>query len=292
MKPETPEWYKSMQSNPLKTETFSQQLAFKIKSEALSPSIKKGSLPRRLSLISFSILAGVIGLMLLINKTEILESLQSNAVPSSNGLASINDSASSNSSESVPTSAAGPLSTQPGQTPTDEEWEALINKNNPSTYKEFLDKAKINENVTMVFSRKLEEYKDNQSISVGFDYLKWNSGEWKTSQSVFYHMRRDENGVFYFQRGINKEVPEDRLITAWSGLDNNPLLYGMVIDSEISQIRITDGNQEQYSAKIIPHSSDGYTYWYAAMSSREEPYTVESLNAEGQVLTNDVFYSY
>lgn len=285
MKPETPDWYKSLQSNPLKTETFSHQLAFKIKSEALSPSIKKGSFVRRLSLISFSILAGVIGLMLLINKTEVLESLQIDVVPSSNS------SNSNNSSVSIPTSAAGPHLTQPGQTPTDEEWETLINKNNPSTYKEFLDKAQINENVMLVFSRKLLEYKGHQSISVGFDYLEWTSREWKTSQSVFYHMRRDESGIFYFQRGNNKEVPEERLITAWSGLDNTPLLYGMVIDSEISQIRITDGKQEQHLAKIIPHS-DGYTYWYAEMSSREEPYTVESLNSEGQVLTSDVFYSY
>lgn len=278
MKPETPEWYDAMQSNPLKTETFSTPLAFKIKNEALSPPSKKGSFPRRLSVISFSILAGVIGLMLFINKTEQMESLLDISVPINN-----------NRPESVPTSAAGTDLLQSGKAQTDAEWEARINEDNAYTYKEMLDMLNTSDNVTMVFFRKLEESKDNQSISVGFDYFEGNSS--KRRGSVSYHFRRDENGVFYFQRGYNKEVPEDRLITAWSGLNNTPLLYGMVIDPTISTIRITDGKQEQHRAKIIPHT-DGYTYWYAAMFSREEPYTVESLDAEGRVLTNEVFISH
>lgn len=274
MKQSNPEWYDALQGNPLKEKTFTDQLALKIKTQVILSPGKERSIPRRLSLVSTAMIC-VLGLILFANERERFTPIITT------GFSSVNapNTSSSSGIKDDQTHAAKSL--------TDSEWQELINQKDPNSYKEILYTQSVSDNVMLVFSRKLDEAQGIQALSLGFDLFKRTTQKWNWEQSVFYDVRRVTDGTFYNQAN-NKEISKDGLITARSGLDNIPLFYGLVLDPEISQIRITDENQIQQIAKIISFK-DGYTYWFAALPSQTDGYKLEKIDSEGRVIATETY---
>ncbi|MBD3922013.1 hypothetical protein H8B09_24845 [Paenibacillus sp. PR3] len=252
-----PDWYGALQDNPLKEQTFTDQLASKITINAISSTRKTASIPRRLSFIGLA-MACVLGLILFTNERETIKpTVTTSSTPADNS-----------------------------------EWQQLVNQQSPGYdvlyVRDYSDKS------TLVFSKRITKVtgipviaRRNdppgvQVITLRVDNFEPTMQQWQPWQwggTVSTGFRVDKDGIFY-------ERAEDKLITAGGGLETTTLFYGIVVDSDISEVRVTDGQGIQHSATIIPYQ-EGYTYWFAPLPfHRDEKYTVQGLDSHGNIITS------
>ncbi|GMK37709.1 hypothetical protein PCCS19_07630 [Paenibacillus sp. CCS19] len=257
-----PDWYGALQNNPLKEETFTDQLAVRITTNAISSTRKTVSVPRRLSFIGLA-MACVLGLILFVNERE---SIQPPTVATSSTLAN-------------------------------SEWQQLVNQQSPDSHVLYVQN--YSDKSTLVFSEKITKVTgkpviarrndppDAQIVTLRIDNFEQTMQPWKPWEwagAVGASFRRDKEGVFY-------EQAEDELITAFSALETTGLFHGIVVDPVISDVRVTDGQGMQHSAAIIP-SQEGYTYWFAPLPfhrDHRDEYTVQGLDSHGNVITSKSF---
>lgn len=276
-----PEWYDALQTNPFKETTFTDQLAYKVKRNALAPG-RNRSVPHRLAFISAAIIC-VLGIMLIVSERESVTAILKGdftSISKPNTLSSR-----IMKTDQVPTERAL----------TDSDWEQLINERETLSHRDMLYKQSVGDNVTLVFSRRINDIQGtpvvnrntdgHQAITLAVDYFEWNHQRWEWSQGVTYSLQRDRTGALIVL-DHNKEIAEERLVKAGSGVADISLFYGMVVDPSITQIRITDNQQVQQQAVIIPYE-DGYTYWFAAKPNLGDGYQVEGLDAAGNAVTTD-----
>ncbi|MBW7475843.1 hypothetical protein K0T92_13940 [Paenibacillus oenotherae] len=283
-----PYWYEELQGNPLNRTTFTDQLAAQIKDKAMASTaqVRSRKVLRPLAVSSISLLC-LLGLMLfIIDKAS-----------NSRGGAETYMAGSLEQPAQLAESAEGAIPVIPvlsdeevnvllsKKSPADSEWEQLINQAYPDpnmdqavpeNKKEMLDKESVGDEIMLIFSKKRDQY---HRISMGVDYYEWGSQKWGRQQSSSYA----------FPEGPG-QMGAKSLITAWFRLDTVPLFCGAIIDSRISQIRITNKEHNiQQMAKIIP-GKDGYTYWFAVLPQQEDAYTVAAMDAEGEVIVKGTYY--
>lgn len=251
-----PDWYGALQDNPLKGKTFTDQLAVRIATNAISSTRKTISVPRRLSLIGLA-MACVLGLILFTNERETIK----------------------------------PTVTTNSTLADNSEWQQLVNQQSPDY--DVLYVQNYNDQYTLVVSENITEVtgipviaRRNdppgvQIVTLRVDRFEqtmqpWQPREW--AGTISNGFRSNKEGIFYEQAG-------EKLITAISALETTDLLCGIVVDPDISEVRVTDGQGIQHSATIIP-SHYGYTYWFAPLPYQRDEYTVQGLDSRGNIITS------
>lgn len=250
-----PHWYDALQGNPLIEKTFTKQLAAKIKAEALSTQVKKPSGVRRLLIIGAGMVC-VLGL-LIVYRIDLFSLAENQKQPT----ASITEPHLVFKAES------------PQKSLTDSEWQEAIKQSDAD--KKMLHKESIGDRKMLLFSKKSNAI----GVTLIADLAEWDLSKWNWGQS----------GTYYTPLNNVEEGPNPKIITAWLGLDTTAIFMGMILDPAVSQIRISD-DQQQEMAKIF-RNEDGNTYWFAALPERRNiGYKVESLDESGKVLTNDPYF--
>lgn len=285
MNPSNPYWYEELKDNPLSRKTFTDELALRIKDKAFASTAAQNqsrTVLRPLVIVGAGLLC-LLGLILFLSDKE-WSSKGWNSESYTAGLPEPPVGLPESPIEAIPVLSEGEMNQiLSKKAPTDSEWEQLINNSLPhedeevmSGSKEMLYKKSVGDDVMLVFSKM---QKQSSRVTLGIDYYEWDSQKWNRQQRASYAIDED----------LSKT--EKGLITSWYELDTTPIFYGVIIDPGISQIRITNEEQHiQEMAEIIVDEV-GYSYWIAALPPQNDTYNVETIDAEGSIISTST-YSY
>lgn len=265
MKSSDPDWYASLRQDPFKDSTFTYELAAKIQKEA--GLLDRGKLGLRRLLLGA---AGVIFAMGMLWMAKEQGAFGFMADPAA---------ATSSASGTAPSPAAAS-----SKTLTDSEWQSFVDSNSgKEEYKEVLYRKSLREDAMLVFSKRLVQYPNIKLPILEADLFIWDSKQsvWKQTTSGTYALPYDD---------IMNGTPE-KLVTARFGFGEDASFYfGVVTDPRTSEIVVTDRDKAQHSA-IKVRNKDGYTYWIAVLSRQRGINKVQSMDASGNVLTEDQYYT-
>jgi len=137
--------------------------------------------------------------------------------------------------------------------------------------------------VMLVFSKRLVQYPNIKLPILEADLFRWGSNEsvWKQTTSGTYAVPYED---------IMNGTP-NKLVTARFGFGEDIMFYfGVITNPRTSDIVVTDRDKAQHSA-IKARNKDGYTYWIAVLPRQRGINKVQSLDASGNVLTEDQYYN-
>lgn len=276
-----PEWYGALRVNPLRTRTFTVELAAGIRSRATeAPAVRKVS--RVAALIVTTAAASVAGVMLVLG---IMQGEQRSVPLGADTAAGIE---SLQPTDVVLPTMPGDRPALPTRMPSDSQWQELIDLSYPQQRTTILHKVAIREDVMLLFSRKFLEAEGYRSASLTVNEFVWSTDGWKSQASVGFHP------------GDNLlEADGKGLLTGWSGISLDPrdsgqfvtMFYGIVVDPSITAIRVVDHQQRVHPASLHD-AGDGYIYWFAALPPAERGnYTVTGASSDGKLLYEESYYS-
>lgn len=303
-----PDWYEALQEEPLRSKTFTKALSTKIKDEALQPINNRKSRFRRISAIGVLAVCVAGGFLLadmpsLLQKGTYLGS-SANSAMGSGGASQATEPEVSLPAAEEPTVVL-PDTVDPAwgggdihsfdapaldiASPTDEEWQTLINDSYPDSSTEMLYKQSIGNDRVFIFSKKVNEAAGYTAVTTVTDEFEWTEAGWKR-QSRFASVPN-----YNLQETIDSD-----LLTNWYGPnliadDRSTLVMmfsGLVVNPNITSIQLMKRDEQIHEAQILP-SDDGYTYFFIALPpGASESYTLEAFDADGQLIYNEAFKPY
>lgn len=305
LNPSNPDWYEALQGEPLRSKTFSRELSAKIRAEAMKPANSRRSIFRRISVIS-AIAVCVVGGFILMNTQGLLQKAahlgsSTNSVMSSGGAPQPTEpniaGPEVNSPAAEEPTMVDPFIVDPSYrdlqtieaptlnivTPTDEEWQTLINDSYPSFTPEMLYKESIGDNRVLIFSKKVKQGANYPVVYTVTDEFEWAEGGWKRLSR-------------YTMKNII-DLQEPILISSYgpSLTANDPrtrvrIFSGLVIDPNITSVQLKSDDGNIHGAQILP-SDDGHTYFYIALPPGAlGRYTLEAIGADEQSIYSKDFY--
>lgn len=308
MEQSNPNWYESMQGNPLKGRTFTEQTAAAIKLRA-----KSQSSSRKLPRFVIAAAASVSVLMLTLfaynqgtfaPNTDI--SLGQAAAPEAPAPeapapeAPAIEAVEPNTEltdDTIHYADVPPDQLLKESSPTDSEWLAFINELEESIWlDQYKDSDHYFDNKKMMKSIRLDEdshyifmksTNDLGDIKLSFYDIEWGSkwapwgikdnneivgtSGWKQRANITHRIEQEEQQ----KRGAFE--------SEYYRMDDHSIFVSMSKDPNVAKVRITDNNNNVYFAEIVANE-DGYTYWHASTTVNAQLFTLESLDAEGNVL--------
>jgi len=294
MEQSNPSWYEALQGNPLNGKTFSEQTAAAIKLRARGRTSVK-MFPRfmiaaaaSLSVVMLSLIAYNQLYSPAISETE----GQQAAAPGSSA-------AEATAPDTVPTDDKLYSIDVPADqllfenNPTDGEWLAFVNELEESKgYDQYyhLDKNKMlasmpfNENEHYVFTINMN---DIGVLKLSFYVFEWGS-KWaplsvNASNKVFGTTGWKQTSLITHRFDEQNREQIDGFHSEYYRMNDLSIFVGLSVDPNVSQVRITDNNNNVYFSEIVANE-DGFTYWHAATDVYANSFTLESLDAEGNPL--------
>ncbi|GKU78948.1 hypothetical protein [Paenibacillus sp. L3-i20] len=263
MNPSRPDWYDDLQGNPLKQKTFTNELADKIRSRTISTV----QAPPRLRQIYWAggaiLLAIGLGLILFSRETHISDRLITVAgvpVPSKENFMVI------------------PV------IPTDAQLLELIKREYDNLNRQIIFKDIIDETSMLLFTNRIVSGKSKRIWEVS--YANWNSNE-----QAWTIEKKGELPIDYVTATEYEKALEEGEVLRFSGEKmtsptdpSSDLLFGLVSESRVSSVRITDHNNVPYNAIVIHDISGSLKLWYTFIPKTEGNINVEALNRDGLVL--------
>lgn len=298
MSQSNPQWYDALQGEPLRSKTFTRDLAMKIQTRSIQPVNRKRITIRRLSIISVGLVCAA-GMILfsseqgLFTNEGVMPADQQVTTASSGGFLG-NNAVKMGPPIMQPTDPdelspeSNHLSEWPTleiATPTDAEWETLIDASYPGNPLEILYKESIGDNSIIIHSKRLEKDSDYTIITVVTDEFEWSDKGWRKASR------------FTKSFGDSPQVSNSDLLIGWYGKDliafdtttTIVMFSGIVVNPSITQIKIIKNQDQTFDANIIP-SDDGYTYFFVALPPGERgSYVLEGLNKGEQILYSETY---
>jgi|GEM_PF-5470100 len=249
-----PEWYETLKKDqPLRTTTFTKELAGRIYKQALAESDRQTALPSRRWMLA---IATAVSAMLCV---VLLFAQQQQAAP--------------------PASASAEITRVAALDPDIRD--TLIHLSGAQGFeKRILAEKRIYDDLVLIYSAPPES---TESSELFVDILKWTDygGDrsvgtgldgWALAHSGFGALSGQESmpGVRY-----------DGLMT-YGELN---VLTGKLFETDIAGILVTDGSGRQWAAQVFP-CPDGSRYWFADMTVPVEDYRIDALDSQGKVLSS------
>lgn len=276
-----PSWYGALRVNPLRTRTFTSELAAGIRSRAAEAPAPAARTVSRVAALIGTAAASVAGVLLVLG---IMQGEQKAEIPFADTSAGIERQ---QHSDVMPPSIPGDRPTLPVQSPNDSQWQALVDASYPESKVSMLHKKVLRDDVMLVFSRKVLSAEGYLSASLVVDEFEWSSSGWKSQARVGYHP--GDNLLEYSGKG---------LLTGWSGISLDPedsgqfvtMFYGIIADPAIVDIRVTEDGGSVHAASVHD-AGDGFAYWLAALPPGEKgSYTVTGASEDGTILYDEYYY--
>jgi hypothetical protein len=154
MRSSDPVWYEALQSNPLKVDTFTDELKTRIKTKALSSSVQKRSRMPQLAMISLGIICSLFFILFVTKPSDLRD-------------------------ENL---GQGQLS----QPLAESEWQKIINARYPDYNNEVMFTHSNKDGEIMIFYSKMYKLNGHRNISLGVDLFKWELNQWNYQQGIGY----------------------------------------------------------------------------------------------------------
>ncbi|BBI36559.1 hypothetical protein [Cohnella abietis] len=248
-----PDWYDALKDDqPLRTRTFTEELATDIYTKALASPARKTFFFHKRRILGAAIIAVAACMVFLFTNT-----LESNVAPASPPKIG---------------SEAGPLDPQIRDTLINSR---LIREGK----KEILLEKRINGNHVLIYSAPPASA---ESASLIIDILKW------TDYGDDHSVGTGLDGWSQAYSGQGEDKASMMPGVTWGGeigYGDLKLFNGNITESNISGIRVVDGSGKQWDAHIFP-SSDGSRYWFVDIAELVKNYKIEALDAQGAVLSS------
>lgn len=257
-----PDWYDSLEGNPLRKRTFTKELAERIKERTIhsaqTPSARRMAF-RRIIWVGGAVLF-VLGVLLFSRDTIIVDRFTS---------------ATSELAQSKETFS---------EIPSEIKLMEAINPEFGDTGRQILYKQIVDNSRMLLFTKKIVSDQGKMIWEVG--YANWTSEEvtWtkeKDGEIQIDLISADEYKEAFENGHIIRFIAQDTPISSDS---SSRLVFGSVGDSRVSSVRITDENYAQYDAKFIDHAHGGYSLWFIVLPETQGTIKVEALNREGLIL--------
>lgn len=307
LNPSNPDWYEALQGEPLRSKTFSRELSAKIRAEAMQPANSRRSIFRRISALS-AIAVCVVGGFILMNTQGLLQKdahlgSSTDSVMSSGGapqatepniagpevnLPAAEEPALVDPSIVDPASSFNDLQTTEAPTlnivtPTDEEWQTLINDSYPSFTPEMLYKESIGDNRVLIFSKKVKQGANYPVVYTVTDEFEWTESGWRRlSRYTMTNLMDLQEPILISSYGpfLTTNDPRTRV----------RIYSGLVIDPNITSVQLKSDDGNIHGAQILP-SDDGHTYFFIALPPGAlGRYTLEAIGADEQLIHSEIFY--
>ncbi|RKP51490.1 hypothetical protein D7Z26_17025 [Cohnella endophytica] len=246
-----PDWYDTLNKDqPLRTRTFTKELAAGIYTKALATPARGTFFSHRRRMLGAAMIAiAACVIFLFVNKTG------SNVAPAS-------------------PSKAGVVVSEL----TPQIRDALINRSGTEANKQILLEKRVGGNLELIYSA---PPKSANSSSIIIDILKWT--DYGGDRSV-------GTGLDGWSHDFGFQGADDATVmpgVTWGGITGYgslAIFNGNISRSEIAGIRVVDGSGKQRSAHIFPSSHD-FRYWFVDMDGPVEGYKIEALDSNGAVLS-------
>lgn len=285
MSPSNPYWYEELRDNPLSRKTFTDQLAVRIKDKAFASTTAQN---QSRTVLRPLVIAGVgllclLGLILFLSDRE----WSGKGGSSESYMAGIPEPPAG--LPETPIQAAPVLSDEEmnrilsKKSPADSEWDQLINNVLPHEDEEVMDNSKemlykesVGNDIMLIFSKTRTQF---QQAAVAVDYYEWVSQKWERQTRAAYTLPENSN-----------DADANSFATGSFKLDEIPLLCGAIIDPKISQIRITNKEQDIQKMAEIISADDGHSYWFATLPQQKDAYHVEAMDVDGEIVATGTYY--
>lgn len=135
----------------------------------------------------------------------------------------------------------------------------------------------------LVFSKRLVGVPGFKLPILEADLFLWDdkAASWKQTTSGTYSVPFDE-----IKTGTTTKLTTTRFRFG----EDVTMYFGVIVDPGISDVIVSDSGGERHSAFIVL-DKDGYTYWFAALPRQTGDNKVQSLDASGNVVTEDRYYN-
>ncbi|ANS76245.1 hypothetical protein AWM70_18020 [Paenibacillus yonginensis] len=250
MKPSEPAWYEELEDNPLRSAAFTQELKEKIKSKALASTNQKKRQGFGRS--------GIVGLSVILAGAAVTILLMKHPLPG------VQERLHASQSQTAV---------------TDLYWQNALDAAHPDTRNQVLLKQSLEDNRMLIFSRRVHEMDGSRTLLLEVDEYEYTkeSKEWSPLQQASVSFEYNSS-----------EPAKKPLQSGWLELEHTPVFFGVIKDSRIQQIQVSDHLNHLYPAKLIK-SEDGDTYWFVNLPAKADHYNVVGLDKEGNRLSSEAF---
>jgi hypothetical protein len=154
-----------------------------------------------------------------------------------------------------------------------------INQIHPDSDREILYKENVGNSGLLIFTKKINAVRQGMTWEVG--YINGLSQSWISGGETwidFVSQTQYEKGI---KEGFKNLIP--MYISAKEG-SPYPILYGALVDPQVTQIRISGENNFQQTAKIISHVHGGFSLWFTFLPDTKMAFKVEYMDKKGKVI--------
>ncbi len=290
MSQSNPEWYEALQVEPLRSRTFTRELAKNIQERAHQQADRPAG---RFVLLRRAFVLGAVALcaaavMLLTDVLPFMGDAGPNTGSDPSAAApgpeaSGEDASAAGALQGIAADPGAPRPALKKPEPTDEEWRQLSADYYPELSLEMLHKEAVSSDQMLIFSMKRNDAPDYTGVSMYTQLFRWTAVGWNSFASVTYSPPE------------NLQQPIDKgMLVGWYGFDevaNDPsttitIFSGMVIDPEISKIRLSDNEENIHWATLLKR--DDLTCFFVALPPSDRGnYVLQGLNEADEVIYSE-----